>query len=189
MIGLARAAFTVFVAWRKLICGRLSLSLTSFFTADQWVAPPWRMQSKNTQIYRLKANSYHHARHDETGLSVWRPLRRRELDFRQPKTVADRKFEVWTRPEQLSSSHRHTGHDSDRTVLSCLVWRCELGITCFRRTAFVCDADIIPCRALNERTFALLDYCRISEMATVARRWRKCRYAAPGWVTLIIGPY
>jgi len=25
----------------------------------------------------------------------------------------------------LSSSHRHARHDADRTVLSCLVWRCE----------------------------------------------------------------
>jgi len=26
----------------------------------------------------------------------------------------------------LSNSHRHARYDSDRTVLSCLVWRCEL---------------------------------------------------------------
>ena len=70
----------------------------------------------------------HHARHDQTVLSVSRPLRRCELDSRQLRTVADRKFEVWTRSEQSSNSHRHTGHDTDRTVLSCLVWRCELGI-------------------------------------------------------------
>jgi len=51
---------------------------------------------------------------------VSRPLRRCELASRQLKTVADRKFEVWTRSEQSSSSHRHSRHDTDRTVLSCL---------------------------------------------------------------------
>ena len=30
---------------------------------------------------------------------------------------------------QKASSHRHARHDADRTVLSCPVWRCELGIT------------------------------------------------------------
>jgi len=42
----------------------------------------------------LKANSHRHARHDKTVLSLSRPLPRCELDFRQLKTVADRKFEV-----------------------------------------------------------------------------------------------
>ena len=72
---------------------------------------------------RLKANSHRHARHDKTVLSVSRPFRRGELDSRQLKTVADRKFEVWTRSQQSSSSQRHTRHDTDRTVLLCL---CEL---------------------------------------------------------------
>jgi len=30
---------------------------------------------------------------------------------------------------QKASSHCHARHDTDRTVLSCPVWRCELGIT------------------------------------------------------------
>jgi len=42
----------------------------------------------------LEANSRRHARHDKTVLSVSRPLRRCELDSRQLKTVADRKFVV-----------------------------------------------------------------------------------------------
>jgi len=47
-------------------------------------------------------------RHDKTVLSASRPLRRCELDnSRQLKTVADRKYEVWTRSEQSSNSHRH----------------------------------------------------------------------------------
>jgi len=44
--------------------------------------------------HRLKANSHRHARHDKTVLSVSRTLRWCELDSRQLKTVADRKFEV-----------------------------------------------------------------------------------------------
>ena len=46
-----------------------------------------------------------------------------------------------------ASSHHHARHDTDRTVLSCLVWRCELnrpdsqtGAFCFRvRRAAQCD--------------------------------------------------
>jgi len=53
-------------------------------------------------------------------LSVSRPLRRYELDSRQLKTVADKKFELWTRSEQSSNSHWHTIHDKDRIVLLCL---------------------------------------------------------------------
>jgi len=44
--------------------------------------------------YPVKANSHRHAGHDKTVLSVSRPLRRCELDYRQLKTVADRKSEV-----------------------------------------------------------------------------------------------
>ena len=75
---------------------------------------------------RLKANLHRHARRDKTVLPVSRPLLRCELDPRQLKTVADRKFEVQAHTEQSSNSHRHTRHDTDRTVLWCLVWRCEL---------------------------------------------------------------
>jgi len=74
----------------------------------------------------ITANSHRHARHDKTVLSVSRTLRRCELDSRQFKTVADRKFEVRTRLEQSYNSHRHIRHGTDKTVLSCLVWRCEL---------------------------------------------------------------
>jgi len=69
----------------------------------------------------VKANLHRDARHDKTVSSVSRPLRRCELDSRQLKTVADKKFEVWTRSEQSSNSRRHTRHDTDRTVLSRLV--------------------------------------------------------------------
>ena len=43
---------------------------------------------------RRRANSHRLARHDKTVLSVSCPLRRRELDSRQLKTVAGRKYEV-----------------------------------------------------------------------------------------------
>jgi len=46
------------------------------------------------RIRILKANSHRHARRGKAVLSVWRPLRWCELDSRQLKTVADRKFEV-----------------------------------------------------------------------------------------------
>jgi len=61
----------------------------------------------------------HTAMPDRTkNLSVSCLTRRCKLDSRQLKTVADRKFEVWTHSEQCSSSHRRTRHDTDRTVLS-----------------------------------------------------------------------
>jgi len=39
-------------------------------------------------------NSHRHATHDKTILSLLCPLRRCELDYRQLKTVADRKLKV-----------------------------------------------------------------------------------------------
>jgi len=78
---------------------------------------------------------------------------------RQLKTVADRKFEVWTRWEQSSNPHRHTRHDTDMTVLLCLVWRCELCQPDHPISAFgvgVCRAaQALPVRppdALRRRT-------------------------------------
>jgi len=68
----------------------------------------------------LIANSYRHARHDKTVLSVSRPLRRHELDCRQLVTVADRKSEVGTRSDSRPIHIGHTRHDTDRTVLSFL---------------------------------------------------------------------
>jgi len=106
--------------------------------------------------HTLTANSHRHARHDKTVLSVSRPLRRCELGSRQLKTVADRKFEFWTRSEQQSSnSHRHTRHDTDRTVLSCLLWWCELSRPDRPTSAFsvgVCRAaQALPVRPVLEK--------------------------------------
>jgi len=64
-------------------------------------------------------------RHNKTVLSVSRPLWRCELDGRQLKTVADRKFEVWTRSEQSSNKQltHQTRHRQDRLVVSGMaVW-------------------------------------------------------------------
>ena len=107
----------------------------------------------------LKANLHRHARRDKTVLPVSRPLLRCELDPRQLKTVADRKFEVSAYSEQSSNSHRHTRHDTDRTVLSCLVWLCELSRPDRTTSAFsvgVCRAEqalpVRPPDALRRRT-------------------------------------
>jgi len=87
-------------------------------------------------------NSHRHARHDQTVLSVSRPLLRCELDSRQHKTVVDRKFDVWTRSEQSSNSH-----DADRTVLSCLAgsvnWALGCGCTykIFKRSCCSTDSE------------------------------------------------
>jgi len=61
---------------------------------------------------------------------------------RQLKTVAGRKFEVRTRLEQSSNSHRqHARHDTDRTVLSRLAggvdWAFNCRILCGRYAANV----------------------------------------------------
>ena len=81
------------------------------------------------------------------------------MDSRQLKTVAERKFEVRTRSEQSSNSHRCTRHDTDSTVLSCLVWRCELSRPDHPTSAFsvgVCRAvqtlAVRPPDALRRRT-------------------------------------
>jgi len=73
--------------WNTCVQNWLSTNRPSFAAANEVV----------TLTRRVKANSHRHARHDKAVLSVSRPLRRRELDSRQLETVADRKFEVWTR--------------------------------------------------------------------------------------------
>ena len=62
----------------------------------------------------LKANSHRLARRDKTVLSVSRPFRRCELDSRQLKTVADRKFE--------GRAIVQFTPDTTQTRPSCRVW-------------------------------------------------------------------
>ena len=69
----------------------------------------------------VKANSHLHARRQQNCLvcvasasAVWIGFPTTQ-DCRRQKI-----WEVWTRSEQSSNSHRHTRHDTDRTVLSCL---------------------------------------------------------------------
>ena len=105
-----------------------------------------RPTHRRRQLPRVTANSHRHARHDKTVLSVSRQRRRCELDSRQLKTVADRKSEVRTRPEQSSNSHRNTRHDADRTVLSCLAggvnWALGFGVTGLAAATCCCDVGL-----------------------------------------------
>jgi len=105
----------------------------------------------------IKANSHRHARHDKTVLSVSRPLQRCELHFRQHKTVDDRENLKYEHDQ--SKRPIHNRHDTDRTDLSCLVWRRELSRPDRRTSAFsvgVCRAaQALPVRppdALRRRT-------------------------------------
>jgi len=91
--------------------------------------PDWSKLQFSRSVRRcelsIKANSHRHARHDKSVLSMSRPLRRCELDSRQLNSRL-------SQAENLKSEHvesslpMHTRHDTDRTVLSCLVWRCKL---------------------------------------------------------------
>jgi len=101
--------------------------------------------------WTLKANSHRHARHDKTVLSVSRTLRRCELDSRQLKTVADRKF--WNLNTLIAivqfTPPRKTRHRQDCFVVSGVaVWtesarppdRCVLCLVCVGvRPAAQCD--------------------------------------------------
>jgi len=69
----------------------------------------------------LKANLQLHARQDKT---VWSVPRR----FGGVNWIRDNSRLSLTEnlKSKSSNSHRHTRHDNDRTVLSCLVCQCEL---------------------------------------------------------------
>ena len=77
------------------------------------------LETRGPLSLSLDANSHRHARRDKTVSSVSRPLRRCELDSRQLRRLSptDRTYDVRTRSQLSSSSHRH---DRDRTILSCL---------------------------------------------------------------------
>ena len=143
-----------------------------------------------TGTCRVKANLHRRARHDKTVLSALRPLQWCQLDSRQLKTVAERKFEAWTRSEQSSNSHRHTRHDTDRTVLSCLVWRCELSISKHRtlRHCAVCaltNADE-PARLYLNCTVKLTIVCSMVSWSTRNMYFTQTVYwilaASKGWI-------
>jgi len=116
---------------------------------------------KTDAFSQLEANSHRHARHDKTVLSVSRPLRRCELDSRQVKT----ENVIWTRSEQSFSSHRHTRHDTDRAVLLCLVWCCELGINLLQgtrsRTRSFATADGPRDALCHSESCQLLLFCSV----------------------------
>jgi len=117
----------------------------------------------------VKANSHRHARHGKTVLYVSRPLRRCELDSGQLKSVANRKFEVWTRSEQSSHLRQHTKRNTDRTVLSCLLWQCELSQPDHPTSAFsvrVFRTAVRPPDALRRETHQVLSGGRAESIHT-----------------------
>jgi len=75
-------------------------------------------------------SSHRHTRHKKTVLSVSCLVRRRELDncFERAQTSNFLSATVLSCRE--SSSHRRSGRDTDKTVLSCLAWRCGLALSC-----------------------------------------------------------
>ena len=88
-------------------------------------------------------NSHRHTRHDKTVLSV--SCMGYELD----NAINVFRFQIFCRRQswvfvcRVSNSHSRSGRDSgdtDKTVLSCLAWRCEVALTsiCGRST----DADV-----------------------------------------------
>ena len=122
----------------------------------------------------VKANSHRHVRHDKTVLSVSRPLRRCELDSRQLKTVADRKFyKVWTRSGQSSYSHRHSRHVTDRTVLSCLAGGVNWALAgkAMRSVVSVCPSSVICFQSVFRTNWRLTwIYACVLVITELARR-------------------
>ena len=61
------------------------------------------------------------------------------------------RLNVWTRSEQSSNSHRHIRHDTNRTVLSCLVWWwCEFSRSDRRQVRSA--SECVNCQATAGRT-------------------------------------
>ena len=71
-------------------------------------------------------NSHRHTRHDKTVLSVSCLVCRYGLDDCSERVRTSDFPSVTVLSCRESSSHRRSGRDADKTVLSCLAWRCEL---------------------------------------------------------------
>jgi len=54
------------------------------------------------------------------------------------------RYDSLVQAEIKDNSHRHARHDTDRTVLSCLAWRCELSRP-DRRTGGLCVWSVSEC--------------------------------------------
>jgi len=91
-----------------------------------------RRQNKTDRRHaRLMPNSYRHIRRNKTVLSVSCLVSRYKLDdcFERVQTSNFPSATVSSCRE--SNSHRQSRRDTDKTVLSCLAWRCELALRIF----------------------------------------------------------
>jgi len=73
-----------------------------------------------------RLNSHHHTRHDKTVLSVSCLVCRCELDDCSERVQTLNFLSATVLSCRESNSQRRGGRDTDKTVLSCLAWRCEL---------------------------------------------------------------
>ena len=67
-------------------------------------------------------------RRDKTVLSVSRLVRRCELDDCSERAQTSNFLPATVLSCLDCNSHRRRGHETDKTVLSCLAWRCELAL-------------------------------------------------------------
>jgi len=75
-----------------------------------------------------RLNSHHHTRHDKTVLSVSCLVSPCELDDCCERVQTSNFLSATVLSCRESNSHRRIGRDTDKTVLSCLAWRCELAL-------------------------------------------------------------
>ena len=82
-----------------------------------------------THLSGGRADSVHTATPDATKQSCLRRVRRCGVNWaigQSPLTRLDFKFAVGEMSGIQFNSHRRSGRDTDKTVSSCLAWRCEL---------------------------------------------------------------
>jgi len=106
----------------------------SVFTGRMPFLPPKQQRQSTEDTQRtidvnIMPNSHRYTRHDKTVLSVSCPARRFDLDY--CCTCSGFKFSqsATVLSCRESSSHRRSGRDTDKTVLSCPAWQCESAST------------------------------------------------------------
>jgi len=80
---------------------------------------------------KLMPNIHRHTRHDKTVLSVSCLVCRCELGDCSGSVRTSNFLSATVLSCRKSSSHHRRGRDTDKTVLSCLTWRCEFAFTHF----------------------------------------------------------
>jgi len=80
---------------------------------------------------KLMPNIHRHTRHDKTVLSVSCLVCRCELGDCSGRVRTSNFLSATVLSCRKSSSHHRRGRDTDKTVLSCLAWRCEFAFTHF----------------------------------------------------------